>query len=142
MLVDETIKKLREGANVLIFPEGTSTDGDRLLPFQTVSFAPPLIAGAAVVPVTLTYTAINDQPVSPVNRDQIYWYGEMEFMSHFWNLLGLRRIEVSVTIHPKIESSHYENNSSGRKQLSRDCYEIISGLNLRSQKRSSPARTL
>jgi 1-acyl-sn-glycerol-3-phosphate acyltransferase len=142
LLVNETTKKLRQRANILVFPEGTSGSGDGLLPFQTVLFAAPLIARAPVVPVTLTYTRIDHEPASPANRDQIYWYGEMAFMSHFWNLLGLQTIEVSVTIHPKIETSRYANDSSGRKQLSRDCYEIIAESNLRHDKRSSPARCL
>ena len=140
LLVDEIMKKLRQKANILIFPEGTSSDGEKLLPFQTVSFAAPLIARVPVVPVTLTYMRIDRQDVSAANRDRIYWYGEMEFMGHFWNLLGLRTIEVLVTVHPKVEISRYENNSSGRKQLSRDCYEIIAGSNLRDQKRSLPVR--
>lgn len=141
LLVDEIIKKLRQRANILIFPEGTSSDGARLLPFQTVSFAAPLSARVPVVPVTLSYTRVDWQPVSPANREQIYWYGEMEFMGHFWNLLGRRSIEVSVTVHPAVEISRYENNSAGRKRLSRDCYGIIAGSRLGDEKLSSQSRT-
>lgn len=127
LLVEEMARKLRQKANVLIFPEGTSTNGDRLLPFQSALFAAPLRAKATVVPVSLTYTGIDDQPVSHTNRDRLYWYGDMEFLSHFWTLLALRRIEVSVKIHPRIETSGYKNNSLSRKQLSQACYDIISG---------------
>lgn len=127
LLVEEIVKKLRQKANILVFPEGTSTNGERLLPFQSAPFAAPLRARAAIVPVTLSYKRANGEPVTLANRDKIYWYGDMDFVSHFWNLLALRNIEVSVTIHPKIDTAHYRNNSVSRKQLSQVCHEIILG---------------
>jgi hypothetical protein len=51
----------------------------------------------------------------------------MDFVSHFWNLLGLRGVEVLVTIQPKIECFHYPDNSSGRKKLAEDCYNRVLG---------------
>jgi 1-acyl-sn-glycerol-3-phosphate acyltransferase len=135
LLIDQTIGRLKQRANLLVFPEGTSTNSERVLPFQTVLFAPPLIARAPVVPVTLTYTRVGNQPVSVANWDQIYWYGDMEFMSHFWNLLTLQNIEVSVKVHPKIDTFLYKNNSWGRKQLSQDCYRMIASSDIRSEKR-------
>ncbi len=133
-VVEEIAAKLKQKVNVLVFPEGTSTNGERLLPFQSAFFAAPLVARAAVVPVTLTYRGIDHQPLSNTNRDRVYWYGDMEFSSHFWNLLDLRAIEVSVKIHPKIETSGYKNNSSSRKELSQACYDTVWGeVNLREQ---------
>jgi hypothetical protein len=51
----------------------------------------------------------------------------MEFMTHFWKLLSLCGIEALVTIQPKIECFRYEDNSAGRKQLARDCYDRVLG---------------
>jgi len=135
LLVEEVVTKLRQKANILNFPEGTSTNGERLLPFQPALFAAPLRARATVVPVTLTYRRINDEPLSPSNRDRVYWYGDMEFVGHFWNLLALRTIEVALKIHPAIETSQYKNDSLGRKQLSQACYESISGNAKRIERR-------
>ncbi len=125
LLVEEINKKLRQKANILLFPEGTSSNGETLLPFQTAPFAAPLRARAPIVPVTLTYKRINHQPLSIINRDEVYWYGDMEFVGHFWNLLAVRSIEVLVQIHPEIETARHENNSLSRKQLSLACYEAI-----------------
>lgn len=136
LLVEEMAKKLREKTNVLIFPEGTSTNGEKLLPFQSALFAAPLRAAATIVPVTLTYRRIDGQPLSALNRDRVYWYGDMEFLSHFWNLLALRSIEVSAKIHPRIETSHFKNNSLSRRQLSQACQESVSSqANLKGQRR-------
>jgi 1-acyl-sn-glycerol-3-phosphate acyltransferase len=124
-VVERISMALRPGTHVLIFPEGTSTNGERLYPFQSSFFAAPLMARAAVVPLTLTYESIDRQPVTPANRDRVYWYGEMSFASHVWDLLGTQRIEVTVKIHPKIETAQLQNNSRGRKRLSQACYDII-----------------
>ena len=78
-VVNRISKTLRKETNVIVFPEGTSTNGEKLLPFQSAFFAAPLMAHAAVVPVTLTYKLIDQQPVSAVNRNRIYWYGDMAF---------------------------------------------------------------
>ena len=131
LLVGEIARKLSQKANVLIFPEGTSTNGDRILPFQSAPFAAPLRARAAIVPVTLTYKSIDHQPLSNTNRDRIYWYGDMEFLNHFWGLLAVRRIEVTVKIHPKIETSRYKNNSLCRKELSQVSYDRIAGTTVK-----------
>jgi 1-acyl-sn-glycerol-3-phosphate acyltransferase len=126
-LIREMTGKLNQGANILLFPEGTSTNGDCILPFQTVPLAAPLRNRSIIAPVTLVYTRIDDEPVSPHNRDRLYWYGDMEFVSHFWNLLALRSVEALVTIQPKVECFHYQDNSAGRKRLAQDCYDRVLG---------------
>ncbi len=79
------------------------------------------------MPVTLTYRWIDQEPLSEANRDRVYWYGGMDFISHLWGLLALRRIEVSVKIHPAIETCRFQNNSRIRKDLSQTCYDILTG---------------
>ena len=127
LLVLEISRKLKEKANVLLFPEGDSTNGERMLPFQTVPLAAPLRARSIIVPVSLSYRCVDDKPVSKANRDLIYCYDDMTFVPHFWKLLSLRRIEAVVTIQPKIECLRYEDNSAGRKRLALDCYYRILG---------------
>jgi 1-acyl-sn-glycerol-3-phosphate acyltransferase len=126
-LVREMTRKLRQEANILLFPEGTSTNGEKMLPFQTVPLAAPLRSRSIIVPVTLVYTTIDEQPVTAVNRDFVYWYGDMDFVTHFWNLLGRRGVEVLVTVHPKVECFSYADNSAGRKKLAEDCYNRVLG---------------
>jgi lyso-ornithine lipid O-acyltransferase len=126
-LVREMRQKLNQETNVLLFPEGTSTNGERILPFQTAPLAAPLRNRSIIVPVTLAYKSIDDEPVTVANRDLLYWYGDMEFVPHFWKLLSLRSIEVIVTIQPKIECSQYKDNSAGRKKLAADCYNRVLG---------------
>lgn len=127
LLVEEIAAKLREGENVLIFPEGTSTNGEEMLPFQSAPFAAPLRTHSPIVPITLSYKTIDHQPVTSANRDRVYWYGDMEFFGHFWNLLALKCLEVSVQIHPAIDTTLYKNDSHSRKHLTQVCHDRISG---------------
>ena len=127
LLVAEISRKLKQESNILLFPEGTSTNGERMLPFQTAPLAAPLRNRSMIVPVTVTYKSVDDKPVSAANRDLIYWYGDMDFFTHFWKLLSLRSVEVIVTIQPTIECFRYQDPSAGRKKLAADCYNRIRG---------------
>jgi 1-acyl-sn-glycerol-3-phosphate acyltransferase len=124
-VIDRISGTLRQGANVLIFPEGTSTNGEKLLPFQSAFFAAPLMARASIAPVTISYRFVDREPLSPVNRDRVYWYGDMSFVPHLWDLLGTKRIDVSVKIDPPIETALLRNSSQCRKELSQACYDTI-----------------
>lgn len=126
-LIREMTDKLKQEANILLFPEGTSTNGEKMLPFQTVPLAAPLRSRSIIVPATVTYKTINDQPVTHANRDLVYWYGDMDFVTHLWKFLRLRGVEVLVTIQPKIECFRYADNSAGRKKLAEDCYNRVLG---------------
>jgi 1-acyl-sn-glycerol-3-phosphate acyltransferase len=138
-LVHEMTRKLKQEANILLFPEGTSTNGEKMLPFQTVPLAAPLRSRSIIVPVTITYKSIDDQPVGMANRNLIYWYGDMDFVSHFWRLLALRSIEVLVTIQPKVECFRYKDDSAGRKRLAEDCYERVLGRGRKKSERREEA---
>ncbi|HEY7322921.1 MAG TPA: lysophospholipid acyltransferase family protein [Candidatus Binatia bacterium] len=127
LAVKEMSLKLKQRANILLFPEGAATNGERMLPFQTAPLAAPLRSRAIIVPITLAYQRIDGQPVSAANRDLVYCYDDMPDIPHFWKLLTLRRIEAKVTIRPKIDCSRYEDNSAGRKKLAEDCYNRVSG---------------
>jgi lyso-ornithine lipid O-acyltransferase len=127
LAVNEMSRKLKQQANILLFPEGAATNGERILPFRTAPLAAPLRSRAFIVPITLAYQSVNEQPLSAANRDLVYCYDDMPDAPHFWKLLGLRRIEARVTIRPKIDCSRYEDNSAGRKRLAEDCYKRIFG---------------
>ena len=126
-LVTEMSRKLNAGANILLFPEGHATNGERMLPFQTATLAAPLRNRSIIVPVTLVYKSIDDKAISQTNRDLIYCYDDMDFAPHFWKLLALRSVECMVTVQPKVECFRYENNSAGRKRLAADCYDRVLG---------------
>ncbi len=94
LLVVEMSRKLKEGANILLFPEGHATNGERMLPFQTAPLAAPLRNRSIIVPVTLVYKPVDDKAGLEGESGFDYCYDDMDFFPHFWKLLSLRSIEV------------------------------------------------
>lgn len=123
--LEKIINILKSRVNVLNFPEGTSTDGSKVLPFQSIFFQAPIVSRATVIPITIQYTKINSQNLSLLNRDRVFWYGQIKFFKHILGLVRLNSIAVEITIHPKIKIESVSGGSKLRKHLSRMCRSII-----------------
>jgi 1-acyl-sn-glycerol-3-phosphate acyltransferase len=87
----------RSGLPVLFFPEGTTTEGAGVLPFRRGLFHSVLNNGVSLRTAALSYTLESD----PVNGEatvgeNVCWWGEMEFASHMFGLLGLRGVKAKV----------------------------------------------
>ena len=86
----ELAGRLVRGDRMAIFPEGTSTDGQRVLPFKSplfaVFFVPEPATPLAVQPVTITYRAPASLPATFYN-----WWGGMDFAPHLIALLARSR---------------------------------------------------
>ena len=115
---------LRQKINVLVFAEGTSTNGEQLRPFQAIHFQAPLLSGAVVVPVVVTYSRIDGQPLTVHNRDAVCWYGQVPFFSHLLGVLRLRRIEARVMIYPPWKPKP-QTETYTRKDLSVELHSLI-----------------
>ena len=89
--------RLAAGQRLVLFPEGTSTDGRRVLPFRPTLFAAVLQPGACVQPASLLWQA-------PPGRDPAFygWWGGMDFGPHLLALLAAPMGRVSVTLHPAL----------------------------------------
>jgi 1-acyl-sn-glycerol-3-phosphate acyltransferase len=116
-------ERLASGECVILFPEGTSSDGNRLLPFRSalIGAADMDIGGepVPVQPVTIAYTGVYGIPLGRVRRPIFAWHGNMPLLSH---LLGVARVgpfEASLTFHPPV------SGLGGRKALSRHCETVI-----------------
>ena len=88
---------LREGYDVTLFPEGTSGNGDTVLPFKRSLLASAMNTGSPVVPVTIKYFEIEGRPFDFSNRDVVCWYGRKAFLPHFLTLLSASSVRVKVT---------------------------------------------
>ena len=87
---------LRAGHDVVIFPEGTSTDGAGVLPFKKSLLMAAVDAQKDVLPIVFKYTEIDGQPINEINRDRICWYGDMSFGPHFLEILGTRKLKAEL----------------------------------------------
>ncbi|PZX46579.1 1-acyl-sn-glycerol-3-phosphate acyltransferase [Roseinatronobacter thiooxidans] len=94
--------RLAAGHRLLFFPEGTSSDTQRVLPFKSTLFAaffvPQLRDSLHIQPVSVTYHA-------PQGADPRFygWWGDMEFAGHLLCILASRRQgRVDLVFHPPI----------------------------------------
>lgn len=87
---------LRKGFNIVIYPEGTSTDGHKILPFKKSLLMSAVEANREIVPVALKYMSVDGVPFGRENADQVCWYGDMTFADHFLGLLKHREVKVHL----------------------------------------------
>jgi 1-acyl-sn-glycerol-3-phosphate acyltransferase len=113
--------RLRAGQRLLFFPEGTSTDGLRVLPFKSTLFAAFFTHGMEEVmqiqPVSLRYHA-------PIGRDARFygWWGAMGFAPHLLRVLAVyQRGIVDVMFHDPLEVDAF----AGRKDLAMACEKAV-----------------
>jgi len=118
-------ERLKNGERLVLFPEGTSSDGNRVLPFNSALFgaAEPSIAGAAVPvqPIAVTYARLLGLPIGRRQRHKFAWYGDMELVPHLWNALGEGPIDVVVYIHEPVTLEAL----GSRKALARHCERAV-----------------
>ena len=111
------LDRLRQGHALLFFPEGTSTDGLRVLPFRSSLFAAFFDAGVRdrmwVQPVSLVYTAPEDR-----RADFYGWWGNASFAGHCAMILSApRQGSVEVVFHEPLRVADHPD----RKRLARVC---------------------
>ena len=110
------LSRLAQGDNIILFPEGTTSDGIRTLRFQT-SFLAVAQADSApfIQPVTLVYDRIEGLPVRKRDRPTLSWYGAMELAAHFFGGVGrFGSYHATLVLDAAIPPASFAN----RKQLS------------------------
>jgi 1-acyl-sn-glycerol-3-phosphate acyltransferase len=120
----EVEARLRAGHRLCFFPEGTSTDGARVLPFKPTLFAAFFAHGLgevlSVQPVTLDYRA----PEGAHHPRAYGWWGDMGFGAHLLAMLAMPRHGVVVaTWHPPLRVAEFP----GRKELARAAEGLVAG---------------
>jgi 1-acyl-sn-glycerol-3-phosphate acyltransferase len=122
---DSIAARLREGDNLVLFPEGTSNDGVRVLAFKSALFSvaenrvddQPL----RVQPFSIAYTRLGGLPMDRDWRPLYAWYGDMELPGHAWRVLGLGRVRVDVVLHPPQTLEAL----GSRKALADHCQRVV-----------------
>jgi len=103
----EIAERLAKGDNIVLFAEGTSSDGNRVLPFRSslfsaASFAPAAandnVPAAVVQTIAIAYTHLHGLPILRHERPFVAFYGEMEMLSHVWNVLKSGPLDVMISI--------------------------------------------
>lgn len=123
---DALANRLKAGDSLILFPEGTSNDGNRVLPFKSSLFAVAELTGPdglplPVQPFSIAYTRLDGMPVSRALRPFYAWYGDMTLGGHLLDALGLGEAQVEVVFHPPVTLADYAD----RKGLSNHCHDVV-----------------
>ncbi len=123
---DEMTRRLEAGDDLVLFPEGTSSDGTFVLPFKSALFSvaerrphgEPLL----VQPVTIAYTLLDGVPMGRYLRPFFAWYGDMDMGSHLPQALGMGDLTVVVEFHEPVTLDDF----GSRKALAGYCGAAVS----------------
>lgn len=122
---DEIGARLEAGDRLILFPEGTSDDGVRVLPFKSALFAvaerPVRGRPLTVQPFSLAYTALDGLPVGRDWRPLFAWYGDMSLPAHAWRVLTFARVRAEVWFHEPVTIGRY----GSRKALAEHCFLAV-----------------
>jgi len=118
---DAIARRLGEGDVLVLFPEGTSNDGNGVLPFKSalLAAADSAVGGRVPVqPVSTAYVARHGIPMGRENRPLYAWYGDMELVPHLWEALVAGPLDVVVQFHPPLQALD-------RKELAKIAWETV-----------------
>lgn len=118
--IDRIASVLKMGFSVTLFPEGTSSNGEKVLPFKGALFSTAENAGVPIQPICIKYELVNGKPVTAKNRDLLYYYGDIVFFPHLVKLFFVGKTDVSVTFLDKINTEGQE-----RKVIADRCFNSI-----------------
>ena len=131
----EMTKRFAYGDILVLFAEGTTSDGNRVRPFRSalMSSAFPKISLDAqnalnenyveptVQTLSLVYTHIHGVPLGREGRKIVAWYGEMNVVNHIWQLLKMGPIDVKISIGRPISIGAYHD----RKKLAQSTEQQV-----------------
>jgi len=127
---DNIRARIKSGDMIVIFPEGTSSDGNRVLPFKSALLGaaespPSEVNGAAahtqVQPVSISYVANYGIPMGRETRPSYTWYGDMDLLTHLWGAFASGPVDVVVEFHKSLTAVE----AGGRKQLAERAERIV-----------------
>jgi 1-acyl-sn-glycerol-3-phosphate acyltransferase len=132
-------ERLAAGDSLILFPEGTSNDGARVLPFRS-SFLATAGAAAQVQPVSVVYDRLGGLPAGRRDRPLFAWYGDMDIGSHFWRLARRSGTRATVLLHEPFDPAAMPD----RKAMAAATWSTVSdgAARLRQNRPAVPLATL
>lgn len=135
----EIMDRLRAGDTLVLFAEGTSSDGNRVLPFRTSLFAAAkprgpdaaeIEKGIVVQTLAIAYTRVHGLPVGRRERPKIAWYGDMELAGHCWRLLRMGPLDAHIRLGDPVPLREYPDRKAlarfAEQKVRRDVSELLS----------------
>ncbi|WP_043830564.1 lysophospholipid acyltransferase family protein [Muricoccus aerilatus] len=107
----EMQERLAAGDSLILFPEGTSSDGTRVLPFRS-SFLAVAEKAETIRPVSVVYDRLGGLPACRRDRPVFAWYGNMSIAPHAWWLLRHAGLRATIVLHDPLPPGAIPNRKS------------------------------
>jgi 1-acyl-sn-glycerol-3-phosphate acyltransferase len=127
----EILSRLAEGDTIVLFAEGTSSDGNRVLPFLTSLFAAAKPGSGSEAPdafvqtLSLVYTRLHGIPLGRADRPLVGWYGDMEMRGHAWRLLKAGPLDVRIRIGAPVPLASFADRKELAQHSEREVREHV-----------------
>lgn len=122
----EGLRQLNEAIknkdNLILFPEGTTTDGCRVLPFRSSYFDIAMKNNLTVQPITISYAGWDGMPMPHYMKKIVGWFSvDMDMFPHLKRIIQMGKIHAVVTFHPPLKANDFKS----RKELAHKCWEDV-----------------
>ena len=127
-------RRLSEGDVIVLFAEGTSNDGNRVLPFRSalVGAAQKALVNSGtawVQPVAIAYPRMLGLPVGRQHRPEVAWYGDLDLVPHLKNLLEKGGIDAQVIFGPARQLPAGADRKKVAEETGQLVRRLVAGLN-------------
>lgn len=121
--IADIVQRLSSGTSVVLFAEGTSSDGNRVLPFRSALIGAVREAGARaeggilIQPMSICYTSLHGMPMGRQHRPLVAWYGDLDFMPHIKTFIERGAVDAVVSYGEPFAADESSDRKVMAKQL-------------------------
>lgn len=133
LVVSDMVARLEAGERLVLFPEGTNSDGWHVLPFKSALIGAVVEAARnmdddgvmlEVQPVALAYTHLGGLPLGRLEDNKVAWLGDVDLIPHLWEVLAGPILETHLYFGDPVRVDATTN----RKHLTRDMENEVNAL--------------
>jgi len=119
---DTLLEYLDKGESLILFPEGTTSDGCRILPFGSSFFDVAMKKNITVQPITVTYAGWDRLPMPHYMRKFCGWFSpDVDLLPHLWAIAQWGTVQVVVDLHPPLKAQDF----ASRKELCQASFHAV-----------------
>jgi len=131
--VAEIVDRLAGGTSVVLFAEGTSSDGNRVLPFRSALLGAVEEAvdldgnGIPIQPMSICYTGQQGIPMGRQHRPLVAWYGDLDFMPHIKAFIEQGAVDAQITYGEPVTADSGTDRKAMTKRLEAAVRDLLTG---------------
>jgi 1-acyl-sn-glycerol-3-phosphate acyltransferase len=128
--VADIVSRLKDGVSVVLFAEGTSSDGNRVLPFRSallgaVEEASAHMSNILIQPMSISYTGLHGIPMGRQHRPIVAWYGDLDFLPHIKAFIEHGAVDAVVSYGDAVAGSVEIDRKAMTKRLENSVRRLL-----------------